>query len=293
MCYHGAVQTLDLRWLGPPRVEVDGSPVRLETRKVTGLLAVLSLDGRPQSREYLATLLWPEFDLHRAPANLRRALASLQASLGPGWLKADRETIALCGPGKVSVDIAEVLGRVRAARSHHPKPTEPLCASCAGKLEEAARLWCGDFLEGFNLKDCPGFDQWQMGRRDELSQEMGWTLERLAEASGQAGRWEEAIGHARRWLSLDELHEGAHRTLMFLYARGGKRSAALRQYDECARVLQQELGQEPEEATRTLRERIRQRTLEPRRDAAPPDPSEPQQGSRGRAARCRARRGAP
>lgn len=84
VCDYGTMETLELKWLGPPRVKVDGRPVRLETRKVSALLAVLSLDRRPQSREYLATLLWPQFDSRRAPANPRRALTSLQASLGTG-----------------------------------------------------------------------------------------------------------------------------------------------------------------------------------------------------------------
>jgi LuxR family maltose regulon positive regulatory protein len=279
--------TLELEWLGPPRVKADGRPVRLETRKVSALLAVLSVDRRPQSREYLATLPWPEFDSQRAPANLRRALTSLQASLGEGWVQADREAILLTGPGKVCVDIDDALALVREGRAHHPTGSDRLCSSCAGKLGEATRLYRGDFLEGFNLKDCPGFDQWQMGKRDELSREMGWTLERLAEASGEAGRWEEAIGHARRWLSLDELHEPAHRTLMFLYARSGKRGAALRQYEECARVLHKELDQEPDGATRALHERIRLRKLEPQpapQQAVTPQPATRQPGPRPAAA---------
>ncbi|MGA2380892.1 MAG: BTAD domain-containing putative transcriptional regulator [Spirochaetia bacterium] len=253
---------LCLFWLGPPRVEVEDLPVRLETRKVTALLAVLSLERRAQSREHLATLLWPEYDSRRAPANLRRALASLQASLGPGWLQADRETVALCGLGRIRVDFDDLIIRVRDARTHHPGAEDRLCAACEEKLEEAGALHKGDFLEGFNLKDCPEFDQWQMLKRDELLQEMSYAMERLAQASAEAGRWEDAIERARRWLSLDELHEPAHRALMFSYSRTGKRSAALHQYEECARLLQAELGQEPDERTRVLYERIRDRKLE-------------------------------
>jgi hypothetical protein len=172
ICYDGAMETLELKWLGPPRVKVDGRPVRLETRKVSALLAVLSLGRRPQSREYLAALLWPEFDSRRAPANLRRALTSLQGSLGAGWVQADREAIALSGMGEVWVDIEEVFMRVREVRAHHPKPGERLCGSCAAKLGEAAGLHRGDFLEGFNLKDCP---------------------------ASTSGRWRSAKSCLRRW----------------------------------------------------------------------------------------------
>jgi LuxR family maltose regulon positive regulatory protein len=274
VCYYRPMKTLELNWLGSPQVKVDGEAVRLETRKVSALLAVLSLDRRPQSREYLATLLWPEYDPRRAPANLRRALASLQASLGPGWVQADREAIVLTGRGRIRADIEDLLAIVGQARAHHPKQVDSLCASCTEKLQDAVRLYRGDFLEGFNLKDCPEFDRWQMEWREELSQQMGWALERLAEAYGESGRWEQAIQMARRWLALDELHEPAHRTLMFLYARSGKRSAALRQYDTCLRLLQAEFSQEPEEATRSLAESIRLRKLEPAR-AEPPEGRSP------------------
>jgi LuxR family maltose regulon positive regulatory protein len=273
---------LALFWLGAPRVELERRELRLETRKVTAMLAVLSVERRAQAREHLAALFWPEYDSRRAPANLRRALASLQASLGPGWLRADRDAVAL--EGEVWVDLQELCSRVREVRAHHPR-SEPPCPACQRKLQEAAALHRGDFLEGFNLKDCSGFDLWQAEKREELSREMGWALERLAEAAGAAGRWEEAIGLARRWLALDELHEPAHRTLMFLYARSGRRSAALRQYAECARVLRRELGQDPEEATRGLCERIRLRKLEPSRaeppaGASPPVPApQPEKGA--------------
>ncbi len=279
MCYIGTMPTLQLFWLGPPRVEREGRPLRLETRKVTALLAWLSLERRPHSRESLAALLWPEYDSTRAPANLRRVLASLQASLGPGWLQADRDTVALGGPGEVRIDLEELRRRVREARAHHPGGGDPLCPTCERLLEEAAGLHRGDFLEGFNLKDCPAFDQWQLLQRDELLQQLGWALERLTAAAGEAGRWEAAVERARRWLALDELHEPAHRALMFLYARAGKRSAALRQYEECARLLREELDQVPDERTRALHERIRQRRLDSRAaggsEAVPAAPAPP------------------
>ena len=264
--------SLGLYWLGPPRIEVEGRLIRLETRKVTALLAVLSVDRRAHAREHLAALLWPEYDATRAPANLRRALASLQASLGPGRLTSDREALELVMTTDVSVDTEEVSSAIRRARAHHPDSEGELCPACARELERASELYRGDFLEGLNLKDCPDFDSWQTQKRDELSQATGWALERLADSSARAGRWAEAVDRARRWLALDPVHEAAHRTLMFLYARAGNPSAALRQFQECERLLRQELGQEPSKATRSLHARILERKLEPARDpgAAPP-----------------------
>lgn len=46
-------------------------------------------------------------------------------------------------------------------------------------------------------------------------------------------------------MALDPLHEPAHRWLMQLYALSGQRAAALRQYRECVRILEGELGVSP------------------------------------------------
>jgi len=64
---------------------------------------------------------------------------------------------------------------------------------------------------------------------------------------------------ARRLLSLDPLSETGHRALMRYYADQGQRTLALRQFDNCAAVLQRELGAAPEPATIRLRDTILQR----------------------------------
>jgi DNA-binding SARP family transcriptional activator len=59
--------------------------------------------------------------------------------------------------------------------------------------------------------------------------------------SGQ-GSPEAAILHARRWLALDPLHEPAQRQLMQLFDQAGQPAAALRQYEEYVKLLEEELG---------------------------------------------------
>ncbi len=51
-----------------------------------------------------------------------------------------------------------------------------------------------------------------------------------------------AITAARRALSRDELAEEMHRRLIALYSAVGDRTAALRQFEQCAAVLERELG---------------------------------------------------
>jgi len=66
------------------------------------------------------------------------------------------------------------------------------------------------------------------------------------------GEPEAAIPHARRWVSLDPLHEPAQRRLIQLYDRSGQPAAALRQYEEFVKLLEEALGLPPEEETASM-----------------------------------------
>ena len=128
-------------------------------------------------------------------------------------------------------------------------------------LNAAVELYTDDFLAGFTLPDSPAFDEWQFFQRESLRQLYGQVLEQLVQAYRSQQAWDQAIAYARRWLALDQLHEPAHRMLMRLYAWAGQQAAALRQYQECARVLEAELGAAPEDETTALYEAIRTRQL--------------------------------
>src|SRR5262249_20227305 len=62
---------------------------------------------------------------------------------------------------------------------------------------------------------------------------------------------------------------GAHRTLMRIYARQGRRDAALRQYQSCVDTLRRELSVEPETETRELYQEILRRRAAPSEEARP------------------------
>jgi DNA-binding SARP family transcriptional activator len=248
------VPLLTLHLLGVPRVERDGAPVEVDTRKAIALLAYLGVTGQPHSRDALAALLWPDYDQTRARATLRRTLSVLGKALGGEWLDAGRETVSLSLQG-VWVDVAEFSSR--AALRHSPLSSAG-CTENLQPLTEAAALYRGDFMAGFTLRDSPTFDDWQFFQAEGLRRELAGALERLTECHAVRGEYEPAIGHARRWLALDPLHEPAHRELMRLFTAAGRRSAALHQYRECVRILEKELGVPPLEETTELYQAIKQ-----------------------------------
>ena len=86
---------LALHLLGPPKLEIDGSPITADRRKVIALLAYLVLDRGRHTRDFLSALLWPEYDQAKAFTNLRHVLWETQQAIGEGWIIADRETVGL------------------------------------------------------------------------------------------------------------------------------------------------------------------------------------------------------
>jgi DNA-binding SARP family transcriptional activator len=255
--------------LGPPRIERDGEPVRIQRRKAVALLVYLAVTGCSHSRDALATLLWPEYDQSSARNSLRVALAALRGTLGEAWaddadrsavgqhpLDIDEETIRLHLECDVWLDLAEFRERLSACEMHGHPVTET-CPDCLPLLEEAAMLYRDDFLASFTLRDSPGFDEFQFFQTEGLRNQLAGALERLVCHHSAQGEYEAAIPHARRWLALDPLHEPAHRHLMALYAQSGQQSAALRQYKECARILKEELDLSPSQETTSLYERVR------------------------------------
>ncbi len=249
---HGYQLTL----LGDARLALDGAVLELDTRKAIALLAYLAVTGRPHGRDWLATLLWPESDQAGARGALRRTLSSLRKVLPEGALDTARESVTLQIEPSVSCDAVLFRRAVETARKL-PRRDAEACTACIELLEKAVSLYAGDFMAGFGLRDSVSFDNWQFQEAEQYRRELAEALTSLTSMLEAQGNYERAVEHANKLLSLDALNETAHRRLMALYAAQGQREAAFRQYRECVRILEAELGVEPLEETTRLYEDIR------------------------------------
>jgi predicted ATPase/DNA-binding SARP family transcriptional activator len=242
--------------LGAPRLEHQGEAVKVDTRKALALLAYLLLTSEPHSRDSLAALLWPESGQASARAALRRTLSTLRGALDERLVDFGRETVALNPGSELWCDVTTFRDRLADCRDHGHSD-EQVCPLCLSPLEEAVELYKDDFMAGFSLRDSPAFDDWQFLETDRLRRELASVLERLAVIYRDKGDFKTALEYARRWLRLDELNEAAHRALINLYALAGQRNAALRQYRNCVRILDQELGVPPLDETSQLYEAVK------------------------------------
>jgi DNA-binding SARP family transcriptional activator len=259
------VSQLSMYLLGPPRVERDGVPIQVDTRKAIALLTYLAVTAESHRRASLVNLLWPESDRARGRAALRRTLYALRKALADDWLDVDREEIGLRLGSAIWMDVDQFRRHLAECQTHGHPATE-VCPACAASLTEAVVLYRGDFLSGFGLRDSFNFDEWQFFQAEALRRELAGALGRLVHWHSSQREFDTAVGYARRWLALDPLDEQGHRELMRLYAWSGQRSAALAQYEECVQILQDQLGVPPQEHTTELYEAIKEGRAPP----APP-----------------------
>ena len=250
---------------GMPHLVEEGRRVNIERRRGLALLAYLALARQPHSRDLLAALFWPENDTASARAGLRRELHNLKKALPENLIDTSGEHAGLAQNAQLWVDVHEfesLLERVK-EHGHNLDPLAPdeACLQCLPRLEAAVALYKADFMAGFSLSDSAGFDEWQFFQGEKLRALLAQALQRLSTWHVGQGNYPPAIDHARRWLALDNLHELAHRALMRLYYASGQRAAALRQYQECQRLLEEQLGVDPEAETAELYQAIQSRQL--------------------------------
>ena len=268
---------LELYLLGTPLIKLDSVPIQVDTRKAIALMAYLAVTGERHRRDALAALLWPDADQSRARAALRRTLSTVNKALAGFGLRVDRETIGLDWNADLWIDLVQFRSQKAESVTHHHSPAD-VCVMSLGPLRDVVKLYRGEFLAGFTLRDSAPFDDWQFAESVRLRDELAVVLERLVICHTLQRDFQSARSHAQRWLDLDPLNEEAHRQLMRLYTRANQRTSALRQYRECVRILDRELGVQPLEATTELYQAVRENRPLPVLDTSQSSPPWPEIG---------------
>lgn len=253
---------LEIHTLGGVKLLLDDAVFdRLSTRKVEALVIYLAYTRRTQPREILADMLWDDRSQTRAQTNLRVAITNLRKHLGSFFI-ITRNDITLDPEAGVWFDAAELDSSLSAAQTEE-KEHGQLTKSAVEQITSAVSLYQGEFLQGFHVRQARGFDEWLTVERERLHRSVLDGLSKLVEWQIEQGEYTSGIEQARRWLSLDPLSELAHQQMMRLLAYSGQPGAAIRQYQECVDLLDEELGLPPSPATTAIYEAIQARKLAP------------------------------
>ncbi len=234
---------------GPPQVTVSGRPLTLARRQARALLFRVAAVTLPIPRDQLGFLLWPDAPEETARRNLTVLLSQLRQALPPDSIVASSAGVAL-DSALVVVDIGMAATLSGAG----------LRDGRLDLLAAAADLYRGPFLDGLALPDAEEFQDWLTQERQAWERWYLDVLSALVEGYAAASEYPAAIAAAQRVLATDPLAEELHRRLIELYGMNGDRVAALRQFEQCALLLERELGVEPLPATRAAYEVVRDGT---------------------------------
>jgi DNA-binding SARP family transcriptional activator len=209
------------------------------------------LVAQPKHREtvdMLMAALWPEEDPKTAEHKLRIAISALRCSLnreivsepGGGYILCKDQVYHINPMAQLYCDTEEFLALYQAGQKAGDSQAAMLY------YERACQLYSGPFL----AEDI--YAEWSYFRREELTKIYVTMCDRLTEYYMQSQGYDAVVKWASAILKVDRCDEAAHRQLMRANAAQGRRSEALRQYQQCQKVLREELGVQPMSETQKL-----------------------------------------
>jgi predicted ATPase/DNA-binding SARP family transcriptional activator len=242
------------------------------TAKTQALLAYLAIEAdHPHRRDALAGLLWGEVSDAAARNNLRQSLHQVQNALGetsPPFLLVTPQTIQFNPSSDYWLDVNEFTQLLDEC-DHHAHRHRETCRACHARLQRAADLYRGPLFANFSLKDSNAFEEWAMIKREHLARRALAAFGALADYHARHHAYAPMEDAARRQIAIDAFDEDAHRRVMRACAWSGRRNAALAQYEECRRLLKEELDAEPASETQKLFEDVRDGNFESAPAAVP------------------------
>ncbi len=236
--------------LGPFRVYQDDHLLTdWESLKAKCILKYLvAHHGAPIVKDVLMDVFWPDAEPEAARRNLHQAVYSLRKTLRQRrpdfpyvWFESDCYLLNPDTP--LWLDFEQFKQHCMDGRR----------LEAAGRIAEAIKkygiaesLYEGNFLE----EDI--YEDWPKAQRQHLRALYLQMADRLSEYYVQHGDAAAAIVLCRKILSLDSCYEEAHRRLIKCHLMQGQRHMAVRQFQTCAQVLQEELDLAPSDETQML-----------------------------------------
>ena len=258
------IPLLAVSTLGRFEIRRDTSPLvggNWSRRKVCELFKLLlSVEQHRLHREQVQEMLWPTSTQEQATNSFGKTLYLLRSALEPEraagkgnvstYLQLDHDTLLLV-PGRLEIDadIFETSARQLQARMRNRssgKQDKERDFSLLNEFDTVLALYHGDYLP----EDL--YEDWAERRRDRLRRVHSWLLENAAELAIATAQGPQACAYLQALLEHNSADEQTHRQLMQVYARMGRRSEALNQFQQLRAVLKEELRAHPLPETITL-----------------------------------------
>jgi DNA-binding SARP family transcriptional activator/tetratricopeptide (TPR) repeat protein len=215
-------------------------------------LAVLAAAaGGTATRSHLRTILWSDSDREKANASLRQLIARIhraEQACGVALLSTAGEHVSLTPD--CQVDYADFL----AAIEHQDAAAD---ADVGARCDALLELWQGTLLDGVSFGEA-GLDEWVEARREHLRDHFFEAARRLLDLEPRPHHAEAQWRLADKILDIDRTEETAYRCMMRTCMSRGERGLGLRIFARCARILETEIGVQPDARTTALAASLRE-----------------------------------
>jgi len=220
---------LRLITLGRVRVLMGERDITLEVPvKIVALLVYLARSQHPKPREALAEFFWPDRTAQQAFGSLRTAISKSRAVLGDALISDYSEV--------------RVQAWLDANEFEHTLDQNPT---------HALKLYEGDFMPSFFVKDARDFESWQLREQEKLHEKFVQSTLTLAKSEATL-QPQNAITRLQNALSLAPIREELHHALVALHHQSGNRTLAIKQYETYRKMLWEEYGVEPDATAQAL-----------------------------------------
>jgi LuxR family transcriptional regulator, maltose regulon positive regulatory protein len=218
------------------------------------LKAIIAHRSHGVPKDVLIEALWPDVPPVSGERNFKVILHRLRKTLEPEMDKNFGSSYIHLKANLVSLD--EELCHIdiddfySLCRRGERKQEEGDIKSAVALFKQAVDLYTGDFL----AEDL--YASWADAKRNELRDRYIGLLYRVGELLEKQGNLKSANEYYKHIIQLDPTLEPAYQQLILNYANRGMRSAALKTYEDCIRVLRKELDIEPDALTTSLYKRV-------------------------------------
>ena len=231
-------------WLGEKEV----SEKEWQREKAKELFQLFITMNEPIAKDEIMQILWPYQDKKNADRDFKVALNSLQhvlepmrkARAAPFFIIREGMFYGLNPNAVIEVDTTHF----------HSLIQEGLNESDYEKiiyfLERGLSLYQGDFLPDRR------YDDWCISKRESMLVYFLRGAEKMAQLMVRHENYEAAIYWCEKILERDRTWEEAYRLLMYCYYRKNNRPQAMKWYQKCTEVLEEELGVSPLEPTKHM-----------------------------------------
>ncbi len=240
--------TLKGFFLGRVEFLLDKKPItHMVSQKAKALLCYLIMNAnQPQNRDKLAGMLWESSSKESARYNLRFTLWSLRKSLDTTakqqkyFLTPEKNICQFNAQSDFWIDVFQFYDLAERAKT----PELPL-EERIQFLTGASSLYKGEFLEGFYINASTSFDDWIFFQREKAQRTYFEVQKSLSKSFLAKKDYHNAIHALKKLLAVDPLQENIYYELIKLYYISGDRAGAIREYNNCCRVLREELNIKP------------------------------------------------